>query len=250
MFKCFAYRKKHYYKKAFTLVELLVVIAIISILAGMLLPALESAIESARTISCASNSKQLMTGFQMYADDNNGISPHAFNYNGNFPKRNLWYVSLSPYLNSIEDAVQGGEVVDCVYLLCPSSSGLCTNPSYPAFCNYSQPNAWGFYRLTLPNADSVGFGGGIPLSSVNYPSRLMAFGEADPVCHWGPQNHGTFMASVSAANDHLQEYRHGIGSNGAFTDGHVESVDGDYILLESSKGLEGLESILLGDYEN
>ena len=62
-------------KHAFTLIELLVVICIIAILASMLLPALQSARESASTATCISNLGQFSKAYQMYATSFNDFMP-------------------------------------------------------------------------------------------------------------------------------------------------------------------------------
>ncbi|HLO41624.1 MAG TPA: type II secretion system protein [Phycisphaerales bacterium] len=56
-------------RAGFTLIELLVCIAIIAVLVGMLVPALATARQSARTTVCSSNQRQLTLAWTLYAGE-------------------------------------------------------------------------------------------------------------------------------------------------------------------------------------
>jgi len=77
--------------RGFTLIELLVVIAIIGILAGILLPVLSRARESARKTLCMSNIKQIGMGLIMYANENSESFPLSSASNPAMASLNLLY---------------------------------------------------------------------------------------------------------------------------------------------------------------
>ncbi len=87
-------------RAGFTLVELLVVIAIISVLASMLLPVLDKALDSARAVQCVNNLKQIGLTLPQYADAHADYLPTPYTEAVSVGNK-VWFLSqkYDPYVD-------------------------------------------------------------------------------------------------------------------------------------------------------
>lgn len=78
-------------RRAFTLIELLMVVSIISLLVGILLPALSRSRQLGRSTQCLANLHSLGTAVLMYADTNDGRLPNVgLAHGGAVDEGNAW----------------------------------------------------------------------------------------------------------------------------------------------------------------
>lgn len=153
--------KKLFLGRIFTLIELLVVVSIISILISLLLPALKSAREKTRSISCLNNLKQQGTSLCLYLNDFDSNWWHPM-IKGTDGKDVWWHVIVANYSGLCDDLTitAWSKRKGFGSLFCPSDP----TPS-PRLSNYIFSGG-----AKLPTKAGLDYR---KISSLRYPSEMM-----------------------------------------------------------------------------
>lgn len=193
--------------RGFTLVELVVIAGILAILAVLLLSTLKGGMKTARTALCASNQRQLVQLFNVYAQEHNGSFPQVYRIGSS----GHWYYNadILALLNTTSADMWAGR---SELYLCPSDTNGCRKISIDGktrFLSYAANINLGAGEAD-PDAASP-FHQAIKTPRLAAPSKLIMLCDADD-----------FFFVPSDAGKSAMSYRHRGGLNVAFADGHVE----------------------------
>ncbi|MHC4871284.1 MAG: prepilin-type N-terminal cleavage/methylation domain-containing protein [Planctomycetota bacterium] len=205
-------------KSGFTLVELLVVIAIISILAGMLLPALETALNSARSMTCMGNMKQVGLAMTLYLDDHDGGPPPRTHEDAGGSVARSWPKVLGKlYLGQddidLNNEKQGYDGV----LICPTDAY-----SYP-----DHPEWKVCYGSYGPHRYSMA-----PLENDGSPSGVIPYIKWNNFIEtYGGGNSGALLAIFESTGGYRTEFNWNTGYGTSWEHRHPEEGEGMNLLF-------------------
>lgn len=214
----------------FTLVELLIVIAVIAILTGLLLPALNSAREKARGISCMNNQKQLGNYSTVYTMENEDWIIPSYSYYSipaAFSERTIpgfWFYFMAKMagFGKIADMVaRSAEQKGLSMMVCPSSewrSSHTLNEGTVTIGNYMYSNHYGTYSNTTTwQKDDQYSCSPIKITQAKNVSRLLQLTEAES------ETYGLGLFRFQSYNGLLRDYapRHTGRGSCLYLDGHV-----------------------------
>ena len=227
-------------ERTFTLIELLVVIAIIAILAGMLLPALNKAKQTALGISCKNNLKTIGSLTVSYVTDYSGFLPVEGKSDLAGMTGITWFTMMQTYLGNA--VLVNGKYYDPInsnsaavttkyggFLRCPADEFRLKNSTYRARLALSY--AFNGTVGALPSLDGSGNMTQLEwkLASVKHPSAR--FYRADCTYMQKPNaavsmvNYTKILgfSSSDSANGEIA-LRHTGKSNVLFLDWHVGDI--------------------------
>ena len=194
-------------RRSFSLIELLVVVGVIAILCALLLPALAKAKDTAKTISCAANLKQLAQCEFLYTEDNLGWFPSTGG------GTNDWSWKLIPYFSPLNTPdLNFGTAAK-------GSLRLCHCPSQP------NPPYWVYFPVSYGQNYYVHL---YPIQS-NYNGKLSRTSSITLL-----MDHDTYGETTPTDVYTLSACRHHGHWNSAFLDGHVELIGRDKVVSAST----------------
>jgi len=204
----------------FTLVELLVMIGIISVLIAILLPALSAARESAKTIKCLSNLRQLATAAQIYCNTFNGSYPIAYYDSGTASYAWDFTTERGPGGAAILPGLLWLGKADTRIQQCTSFEGSSNSTSDP-YTGYNYNTSYighGQFEL-VPKP--------IKQSQVRHSSTCALFGDGEYGAGADKYMRSPFPSTSDAnlvgRHAGTQGFRHRGRTNVAFCDGHAET---------------------------